>query len=162
MCQQASFRWVTVINSKHWPHENFLTSDRNSWQAAWPRVWALILGRLESYKHPIAGKWGQKSSNFFINTIWKGNHHTSNALGSSNLTTIRGEVRQMTNQDFAFLRSLINTLALTSYDIDVEGQTCSCRWGEVIRFPCSHVLMVLREQKLPTTAMNASFLRTSD
>lgn len=35
--------------------------------------------------------------------------------------------RQMSSQDFGPLRGLANTPTLTTYDIDLEAQTYSCR-----------------------------------
>lgn len=47
------------------------------------------------------------------------------------------------------IRSSVNTPSLTSYEVDLEAQTSSCRWRQLLGFPCSHVLTSLREKKLP-------------
>lgn len=69
---------------------------------------------------------------------------TTNSTPS--LSVIR-KVMQVTSQDFGPFLNSVNTPTLTSSDVDLDFRTCSCRLGYWI--PCSHVLMVLREKKIP-------------
>lgn len=49
----------------------------------------------------------------------------------------------MTSQDYVPVPSLVNTLTLTSYDVDLGVRTCSHH------IPNAHALIVLREKGLP-------------
>lgn len=55
----------------------------------------------------------------------------------------------MTSQNFGALLSLVNIRALTYYNVDLETRTCSYRCWQVVGISCAHVLMNLREKRLP-------------
>lgn len=63
------------------------------------------------------------------------------------LEEMDAKTQQMTCEDFGPLQNLVNTPALTSYDVDLEARTCSCQLWQVTGIPCLHTLTMLREKK---------------
>lgn len=66
----------------------------------------------------------------------------------SALQELEDKSRQTTVQDFGTLCCLVRTPALMSYDVGLEGRTCSCWRWQVTSIPCSHALAVLRDREL--------------
>lgn len=68
----------------------------------------------------------------------------------------------MTSQDFGSLLSLVNTDALTSYDVDLEKRTCSrCPWQVTGRDPvCTRPNGFEIEKTSKNFAMNISIWKT--
>lgn len=60
---------------------------------------------------------------FFMECRKESNGCTSNAPNAFILQEFEKKSRQMTSQDFGSLCNLVNTTALTSYDIDLEART---------------------------------------
>lgn len=72
--------------------------------------------------------------------------HTSRAFVISILQGLEEKSRQMTLARLWPPSCLVNTLVLTSYDVNLEAQTCNCRRWQVSGIQCSR-LIVLREKR---------------
>lgn len=65
----------------------------------------------------------------------------------------------MITQDYGSLRSLVNTLPLISYDVDLDAGACSCQRWKVIRILYAHALTNLREKAIPTEQYGDNYFR---